>query len=404
MAQINFTLDYDFFIGLLKESKENAFSNLMECMLNQILKAESEEQLGAGMYERTDSRRDHRNGTRSRSLVTRLGKIELEVPRHRDVPFKTILFERYRRNEQALIETMMEMVLQGVSTRSVEKVTKELCGEGFSKSSVSEICRELDVQVNEFRERPLTDRYPFVMVDALYIKVREDRKVNSKAFMVAIGFNPDGKREVLGFSLCDSESKDSWVTFLNHLANRGLMGVDLFVSDGNIGIQEAVKSIFPGSCWQRCQAHFSRNILDKCPKKYFSGLASELKSMFSAETVEEARRLRDGIIDDYSDVCPKAMEILDSGFEDSMTVMAFPRIYRIPLRTTNYLERENREIRKRESVIGIFPNRESALRLIGAVLLDDSNDWLTSGRAFKMDQYFDNREEIMRKARKSSVA
>jgi len=401
MAQINFTLDYDFFIGLLKESKEDAFSKLMECMLNQILKAESEEQLGAGMYERTDSRKDHRNGTRSRSLVTRLGKIELEVPRHRDVPFKTVLFERYRRNEQALIETMMEMVIQGVSTRNIEKVTKELCGEGFSKSAVSEICRELDVHVNEFRERPLTDRYPFVMVDALYIKVREDRKVNSKAFMVAVGFNPNGKREVLGFSICDSETKDSWTTFLNNLANRGLTGVDLFISDANRGIQEAVKSIFPGSCWQRCQAHFTRNILDKCPNKYFSGLASDLKSMFSAETVEEARRLRGIIVDEYSDVCPKAMEILDSGFEDSMTVMAFPKVYRIPLRTTNYLERENREIRKRESVIGIFPNRESALRLIGAVLLDDSNDWLTSGRTFKMDCYFDNREEILRKARRS---
>ena len=252
MAQINFTLDYDFFIGLLKESKEDAFSKLMESMLNQILKAESEEQLGAGTYERTDLRRDYRNGTRGRSLVTRLGKIELEVPRHRDVPFKTVLFERYRRNEQALIETMMEMVLQGVSTRNIEKVTKQLCGESFSKSTVSEICRELDVQVKEFKERPLTERYPFVMVDALYIKVREDRRVNSKAFQVAIGFNPNGKREVLGFEISDSETKDSWITFLNNLANRGLMGVDLFVSDANRGIQEAVKTIFPYSCWQRC--------------------------------------------------------------------------------------------------------------------------------------------------------
>ena len=401
MAQINFTLDYDFFIGLLKESKEDAFSKLMESMLNQILKAESEEQLGAGNYERTDSRKDYRNGTRERSLVTRLGKIELEVPRHRDVPFKTVLFERYRRNEQALIETMMEMVIQGVSTRNIEKVTKELCGESFSKSTVSEICRELDVQVNEFKERPLTERYPFVIVDALYIKVREDRRVNSKAFQVAIGFNPNGKREVIGFEICDSETKDSWASFLNELANRGLTGVDLFVSDANRGIQEAVKKIFPTSCWQRCQAHFMRNILDKCPNKYFTGLAADLKRMFPAETVEEARRLRNQVFDEYSDVCPKAMEILDSGFEDSMTVMAFPRVYRIPLRTTNYLERENREIRKRENVIGIFPNRESALRLIGAILLDDSNDWLTSSRAFKMDCYFDNREAILKKARRS---
>ena len=144
-----------------------------------------------------------------------------------------------------------------------------------------------------------------------------------------------------------------------------------------------------------------RNILDKCPNKFFAGLASDLRRMFSVETVEEARRLRDLIFEEYSDVCPKAMEILDSGFEDSMTVMAFPRVYRIPLRTTNYLERENREIRKRESVIGIFPNKESALRLIGAILLDDNNDWLTSSRAFKMDCYFDNRVEILKKARRS---
>ena len=264
-----------------------------------------------------------------------------------------------------------------------------------------EICRELDVQVNDFKERPLTERYPFVIVDALYIKVREDRRVNSKAFQVAIGFNPNGKREVIGFEICDSETKDSWASFLNELANRGLTGVDLFVSDANRGIQEAVKKIFPTSCWQRCQAHFMRNILDKCPNKYFAGLAADLKRLFSAETVEEARRLRDQVFDEYSDVCPKAMEILDSGFEDSMTVMAFPRIYRIPLRTTNYIERENREIRKRENVIGIFPNRESALRLIGAILLDDSNDWLTSSRAFKMDCYFDNREAILKKARRS---
>ena len=239
MAQINFTLDYGFFIGLLKESKEDAYSKFMECMLNQILKAESEEQLGAGNYERTGSRRDYRNGTRGRSLVTRLGKIELAVPRHRDVPFKTMLFESYRRNEQALIETMMEMVIQGVSTRNIEKVTKELCGESFSKSTVSEICRELDIKVNEFKERPLTDRYAFVMVDALYIKVREDRKVNSKAFQVAIGFNPNGKREVLGFDICDSETRDSWTSFLENLSNRGLKDVDLFVSDANRGIQEA---------------------------------------------------------------------------------------------------------------------------------------------------------------------
>lgn len=397
MAQIHFTLDYDFLIGLFAESKDDAFAKLMEALLNQILKAESSEQLGAENYQRSGARKDYRNGTRTRGLVTRIGKLELEVPRHRNTPFKTAIFENYQRNEQALISTMMEMVVQGVSTRNIQKVTEELCGETFSKSTVSEICRELDIPVKEFKERLLPEKYPFIMADAMYIKVREDHRIRSKALLLAIGVNPDGKKEVLGFDVCDAEKTNTWKNFFEGLKSRGLRGVDLVISDSHKGLVESIKECFPGASWQRCQAHFSRNILDKCPKKYMAGLASELTTMFNSSTLEEARRLRNLIVEEYQDVALSAVQTLDEGFEDAMTVMYLPMKYRQSLRTSNIIERENRELRKREKVIQIFPNVESALRLLGAVLMDDHNDWSTRHRLFDMTEYYNKSSEIKKR-------
>lgn len=389
MAQLNFTLDYDFFIGLFSESKDEAFGKLMETLLNQVLKAESALQLGAEDYERSDQRSDYRNGTRTRSLTTRIGKIELQVPRHRNIPFKTTLFDNYQRNEQALIATMMEMVVQGVSTRKVQKVTEELCGESFSKSTVSEICKELDVPVKRFKERILPEHYPFIIADALYLKVREDHRVRSKALYVAIGINRDGRKEILGFDVYDSEKSNKWKEFFENLKSRGLKDVDFITSDAHTGLVEAIKECFPGSTWQRCQVHFNRNILDKCPKRYVEGLASELSDLFNASTLSEARRVKESIIEEYQDVAAQAMEILDNGFEDSMAVMNLPRKYRKSLRTSNIIERENREIRRREKVIGIFPNTESVIRLVGAVLYDNHNDWSHSQRLFTMNEYYE---------------
>lgn len=394
MAQLQFTLDYEFLVGLFSDSKDQAFGKLMEAILNQVLKAESTEQLGAENYERASGRKDYRNGTRNRSLVTRLGKLELELPRHRNLPFKTMLFETYQRNERALISTMMEMVVQGVSTRKVQKVTEELCGTTFSKSTVSEICRELDVEVKAFKHRKLASAYPFVFLDALYIKVREDHRVVSKAFMVAVGINPQGHKEIIGFHLCEAEREDTWMTFLEAMRARGLHGTDLVVSDSQKGLVRAMKECFPGVCWQRCQVHFMRNLLEKTPKKYKEGLKSELRLMFQASTIEEARRLRTTILADYEDVAAEAMRQLDEGFEDAMTVMALPPKYRVALRTSNVIERENRELRRRENVIQIFPNSESAIRLLGAVLLDNHNNWLAGQRLFNMTEYFDDLTQI----------
>jgi len=394
MAQLHFTLESDFFTGLFSESKDEAFGKLMEALLNQVLLAESKEQLGAENYERSSDRTDYRNGSRTRTLTTRIGKIELKVPRHRNVPFKTSLFEEYQRNEQALICTMMEMVVQGVSTRNVRKVTEELCGESFSKSTVSEICKELDIPVKQFKERLLPDKYPFVIADAMYLKVREDHRVRSKALYIAVGVNTSGHKEVLGFEVYDSEKTSSWKEFFESLKSRGLRDVDIVISDAHTGLLEAIRESFPGSSWQRCQAHFTRNIIDKCPKRYQTGLASELKDMFNASTIKESRALKESIYDEYIDVAPESMALLDSGFEDSMSVMALPSKYRTAIRTSNIIERENRELRRRERVIQIFPNKESMIRLMGAVLMDDHNDWSVAQRLFDMTEYFDNLPQI----------
>ena len=404
MAQLHFTLDSDFFVGLFSETKDEAFGKLMEALLNQVLQAESTEQLGASNYERSQERSDYRNGVRTRTLTPRIGKIELQVPRHRNVPFKTSLFENYQRNEQALITTMMEMVVQGVSTRNIKKVTEKLCGKSFSKSAVSEICKELDVPVKHFKERLLPEHYPFIIVDAIYLKAREDHRVKSKALFVAIGINNTGHKEVLGFEVYDSEKVNTWRDFFENLKSRGLRGVDIVISDAHAGLVDAIKESFSGSSWQRCQAHFTRNIIDKCPKKYSTGLASELRDMFNAATIEEARRLKESIYDEYQDVANEAMTVLDEGFEDSITIMALPSKYRIALRTSNIIERENREIRRREKVIQIFPNTESIIRLIGAVLQDDHNEWSVGHKIFDMKEYYDKLSSIQSNLLKIKVA
>lgn len=402
MAQLHFTLDYEFLVGLFAANKDEAFAKLMEALLNQVLKTESAEQLGAENYEHTEERQDYRNGTRIRKLTTRVGNIELEVPRHRNIPFKTMLFENYQRSEQALISTMMEMVVQGVSTRNIQKVTEELCGEKFSKSTVSEICKGLDIPVREFRERPLSNRYPFIIADAIYIKVREDHRIRSKAFLWALGINESGHKEVLGFDLCDGERNDTWKAFFEGLKSRGLQGIDIVISDSHKGLVEAIRGCFPGTSWQRCQAHFSRNILDKCPSRYMAGLGSELTEMFNTSTIEEARRLKNSICEEYQDVAPDAVSILDSGFEDSMTIMVLPLKYRQSLRTSNIIERENREIRRREKAIQVFPNHESALRLIGAILMDDHENWIAGHVVFSTDEYYEKRSAIQQKLHKAA--
>lgn len=372
---------------IMQCDREGAFIKLLQDSLNSVMKAESTEQLHAESYERSDDRAGYRNGSRERVLNTRIGSFTLTVPKHRGgVPFKTEVFDTYCRSEAALIASMAEMVVNGVSTRKVSNVVETLCGTSISKSAVSDLCKDLDEAVEKFKSRPLTDCYPLVTVDATYFKVREDHKVISKAMMIAYATNSKGIRDIIGFGVYPNESNDTWSDFLASLRSRGLRDVRMFTSDSHEGIKYAISHIFPDTPWQRCQFHFRRNIIDKMPKKYQEGIASELNEMFDCDTVESARKKRDSIISEYSDIAESAMSCLDEGFEDSMTVMVLPKEIRKYFRTSNHIERLNSELKRRSRVIGIFPNVASLERLMGSVLLE-RNDMQSTRPVFYSPAY-----------------
>lgn len=387
MAQLNITLNQDEILQLMKGDREGAFAALLQSSLNAILKAESSEQLHAESYERTEERTGYRNGTRERVLNTRIGSITLKVPKHRSEPFKSMIFDNYCRSEAALIAAMAEMVVNGVSTRKVETVVETLCGLSISKSAVSDLCKDLDEAVNEFKNRPLKDHYPFVTIDATYFKVREDYRIISKAFMIAYATNSEGHRDIIGFGVYANESKETWRDFLFSLRSRGLKDVRVFVSDSHEGIKYAISQVFPETPWQRCQFHFTRNILDKAPKKYIEGLKLELREMFNCDTIEKARTKRDAIIADYRDVAESAMNCLDEGFEDSMVAMELPKHLRKLFRTSNHIERLNKELKRRSKVIGVFPNSDSLNRLMGSVLIELNEKRKSSRRLFYKPTY-----------------
>ena len=387
MAQLNITLNQEEILQLLCNDRDEAFRSLLQESLNSILKAESSEQLKAGPYERSAERTDSRNGTRDRDLTTRIGTITLHVPRHRNVPFKTMVFDNYSRSEAALIACMAEMVISGVSTRKVAQVVETICGEAYSKSAVSDLCKDLDSKVEGFRSRPLETAYPFLEVDATYFKVRENHRIISKAFMIAYGVNAHGIREILGFHVYPAETKETWNDFLRGLKDRGLNGLLLITSDAHEGIRDAAGKVFPDVPWQRCQFHFSRNISGKAPKKYQAGLRSQLTEMFNSQSIQEARQKRDAIIEEYREAAGAAMDCLDEGFEDSMTVMALPKFLHRYVRTSNHIERLNKELKRRSKVIGVFPNQDSLLRLMGAVLMERNDQAQLQQAVFSEQTY-----------------
>lgn len=387
MAQYEISIDGKVLEGLFV--RDDGLARLAEQVLNQVLEAQASEQLRARPYERSEERQGYRNGHRPRSLTTRVGRIVLSVPRLRSGAFSTELFRRYQRSEQALLLAMVEMVVCGVSTRKVQAVVEELCGTEFSKSTVSELCKVLDATVSEWNARDLSaQEYPFLLVDALVIRVRRGGRVRLFSVLLATGINRQGYREVLGMMLGESESKATWSEFFRMLCERGLRGVDLVVSDDHKGLVEAIRTYFQGASWQRCQTHLARNILDACPKGLQEGLCRELRLVFDAPDVETARQLKEALVGQWACRAPKAVARLEEGFEDAMAVMALPPRYRKRLRTTNGVERLNQEIRRRERVIRIFPNEDSALRLIGAVLMEIDEAWTTGHRYFDMTEYW----------------
>jgi transposase-like protein len=409
MASYQVNVDDQLLASLLL--RQDGMAGLLQQVLNQILVAQATEQIGAECHERTPERQGYRNGTRERTLQTRVGKITLSVPRFRDGEFSTELFARYQRSEQAFVLAMMEMVIQGVSTRKVTAITQELCGASFSKSTVSLLCQELDPTLTAWRNRPLSgDQYPFVLVDGLVIRVREGRQVHQRSALIAVGVSlSTGRREVLGLQIGDGESEASWSEFFLHLKERGLSGVDLVVSDQHKGLVNAVYKHFQGAVWQRCQVHFQRNIRAVCPKKEWEeSVHSQVRQILEAPDEATAReRLRQTLkaveaLDARERAkLERAMTCLEEGFEDAIAVLsvlpsAVPERYRRALRTTNAVERLNGELRRRERVIRIFPNRDSAVRLLTALLMEMDETWTTERVYLDMTEYLLWKEMLQR--------
>jgi putative transposase len=373
MTQVQFNLNVD----VLKEAIVNSnldmvIKSAVVLVLNEFMEKERDDYLKAAPYERAVERRDYRNGYYERELLMSIGNIALKVPRTRNGEFSTTVFEKYARCDQAMVLSMLEMVVNGVSTRKVTNIVEQLCGKNVSKSFVSSLTQKLDPIVNEWAGRPLnTTYYPYVFADAMYIKVREHHRVVSKAVYIATAITENHTREILGLSVDHAESLESWSRFFQQLKSRGLQSPKLIISDAHQGLQKAIQREFIGTAWQRCNVHFKRNIIDKLPKKDSAEIRMMIKRVFEAVTIDDVRQFKDELLNRFSNEARfgKALAILDEGFEDTIQYMNFPENIRIHIRSTNSLERLNQEVRRRERVIRIFPNSQSAYRLVGAVLM-----------------------------------
>lgn len=342
MTQIHFTLDSTELQDLISNSGADEASKLiMIKLLNALMEKQRDEYCQVESYERTDNRVSQRNGYYERTLTTRVGSLKLEIPRTRDGQFSTDIFERYQRNEKALVATMLEMYVTGVSTRKVGAVVETLCGKHVSKSNVSSITKLLDEEVAAFKSRRIENEIPFVMTDVLYIKVREDRKVKSKAVHIAIGVDTKGFKNVIGFMISDSESEETWALFYKSMIERGLLHVQMVISDANQGRVNAVQKCFTKSVWQRCQVHFLRNVLDRLPKKNTEIVRSEIKDFFRIHNIDVAREAKDQLIKKHESNYENMCKVLDWGFEDAFQFTACANTRYNRLKSTNLLERLN---------------------------------------------------------------
>jgi transposase-like protein len=352
---------------------------LVERTLQQILDREFSDFLGATPYERTATRRGHRNGSYTRTVITRVGPVSLQVPRDRNGEFSTTRFSRYQRSEKALMLSLVEMVLQGVSTGKVRRITEQLCGTSISPSTVSRLTTELDAELAIWRNRPLS-RCPYLFVDARYEKVRHEGRVVSMAVLIAYGVTAEGYRKILDVSVRHSENTADYVQFFRGLQARGLTGVQLVISDDHPGLQEALVRSFPGSSWQRCQTHFLRNLLTRVRKRDRSWILGAMKDVYAAPSRGQAetrlRQLTAMLRPKYRDLA----DWLDEEAEETLTVYAFPAEHRRRLRTTNNIERLNQESKRRTHVVRIFPNAASCLRLITALCQEQSDEWESGKR------------------------
>ena len=355
---------------------EDFLRELVQRIVQQVLETEMSSFLGAETYQRNDVRRGWRNGYKPRTLKTRVGELELMVPKDRDGEFQTELFERYQRSEKALVLAMLQMYVEGVSTRKVSAITEALCGLEVSKSQVSALSQKLDAEVAQWRARPLTEAYPYLVVDARYEKVRRGGAVVSQGVLVAIGISAAGYREVLGVWIAESESEASWGAVFSDLKQRGLRAVQYVVSDDHAGMVKAIERHFQGAVWQRCQVHFLRNALSLCGRQQRPQVLRLMKTVTEAATREAARAALAVAVADLEKKAPKVAQLLEEHGEEILGVYALPEAHRKRMRTTNMLERQNQELKRRTRVIRVFPHEQSCLRLVTALLMETNQEWM----------------------------
>lgn len=372
-------------VQILADEGFDGMAQAIETLMNEAMKLQRTEALGAVPYERTAQRRGYANGFKPKKVNSRLGRLQLSVPQTRDVEFYPSVLERGERSERALKLAVAEMYVQGVSTRKVAEITQELCGLDVSSSQVSRAAKLLDEELQAWRSRPLA-RTPYLILDARYEKVRHGGSVRDCAVLVAIGITADGKRSVLGVSVSLSEAEVHWREFLASLIERGMHGVELIVSDAHEGLAAARKACFNGVPWQRCQFHLQQNAMQYVPKVAMRPeVAADLRAVFHAPDLAEAERQLGLAVNKYRKSAPRLVAWMEENVPQGLTVFALPTAHRRKLRTTNMLERLNKEIKRRTRVATLFPNEQSLLRLASAVLAETSEEWETGKTYFKLE-------------------
>ncbi|EKP95364.1 IS256 family transposase [Thermaerobacter subterraneus] len=364
------------------EPEADALREGLRWLAQKLMELEVSELVGAERYERTETRKTYRNGYRVRPWETRLGSIELKIPKLRKGSYFPSLLERRRRAEKALVAVIQEAYVHGVSTRKVDELVRALGLDGVSKREVSRLCAELDERMERFRNRPLEGEYPYLWLDAKAIKVRQDGRVVNMAAVVAVGVKASGEREVLGSDVGAAETYEFSQAFLRSLVARGLRGVRLAISDAHEGLKRAIADVLTGASWQRCRVHFMRNLLARVPKYAQPAVAAQVRSIFAQPDAVTARQRLQQVADELGARYPKVAALLHEAENDVLAYMAFPAEHWRRIHSTNVLERLNRELARRCDVVGIFPNVAAALRLLGAVLEEQHDEWIASRKDF----------------------
>lgn len=372
--------EYLYNIGMEKEA--DFLRQGVELLSQLLMEAEVEHQIGAKKHERTEKRRNYRNGYRWRNWETRVGEIELAIPKLRQGSYYPSLLEPRRPAEKALLAVVQEAYLKGVSTRKVDDLLKALGLTGIDKSKVSRICKELDQSVEQFRQRQLQESYPYVWLDALYLKVRQNQRVVSLAMVIAVGVDEEGERHLLGFDLGGSEDEAFWLAFLRSLVKRGLKRVQLVISDAHEGLKKALSQVFAGASWQRCRVHFMRNLLARIPHRDKQAVADAVRLIFDQPNRLSAVNQLRGLVEKMASIYPKAAALLLEAEPDILAYKTFPKEHWRRIHSTNLLERLNREIKRRTKVVGVFPDQPAVFRLVGTLLHEIDDDWRASQRKY----------------------